>query len=140
MVQDSLKNLRAYSRGFLQTLVGGIATVAAVREFPFKVFSFPTDLRKLDFQVKNYSVDIPITIEEITGNRILTVNEITKECLDLLNKSILDTMNQTTMYGHGYLKLPKIGEVLHVRTPQRFANQDKGPGYKFKEGLNWLTT
>ena len=32
-------------RGFLQSLVGGIAAAAAVRTFPFRVFSFPTDVQ-----------------------------------------------------------------------------------------------
>ena len=29
-------------RGFLSTLVGGVAATAAVREFPFRVYSFPS--------------------------------------------------------------------------------------------------
>lgn len=33
-------------RGFLQALVGGVATAAAVRTFPFRVFSFPTAVAK----------------------------------------------------------------------------------------------
>jgi hypothetical protein len=32
-------------RNFVQTLVGGIATAAAVRTFPFRVFSFPRQIR-----------------------------------------------------------------------------------------------
>jgi hypothetical protein len=32
-------------RGFLGTLVGGVAAAAAVRTFPFKVFSFPTEIK-----------------------------------------------------------------------------------------------
>lgn len=31
-------------RGFLKMLVGGVATAAAVRTFPFRVFSFPTEI------------------------------------------------------------------------------------------------
>jgi hypothetical protein len=32
-------------RGFLGSLVGGLAVTAAVREWPFRVFSFPTDIQ-----------------------------------------------------------------------------------------------
>ncbi len=31
-------------RNFLKTLVGGVAATAAVRSFPFRVFSFPTEI------------------------------------------------------------------------------------------------
>ena len=31
-------------RGFLSTLVGGVAATAAVREFPFRVYSFPSTI------------------------------------------------------------------------------------------------
>lgn len=32
-------------RGFLGTLIGGIAGAAAVRTFPFRVFSFPSEIK-----------------------------------------------------------------------------------------------
>jgi len=31
-------------RGFLKTLIGGVAATAAVRTFPFRVFSFPSEI------------------------------------------------------------------------------------------------
>ena len=31
-------------RGFLRALVGGVATATAVRTFPFRVFSFPSEI------------------------------------------------------------------------------------------------
>jgi hypothetical protein len=31
-------------RNFLRAMVGGVATAAAVRSFPFRVFSFPTQI------------------------------------------------------------------------------------------------
>lgn len=31
-------------RNFLSTLIGGLATAAAVRTFPFRVFSFPKEI------------------------------------------------------------------------------------------------
>jgi hypothetical protein len=33
-------------RNFLSTLIGGVATAAAVRTFPFRVFSFPSEIVK----------------------------------------------------------------------------------------------
>lgn len=32
-------------RNFLTTLVGGVAVAAAVRTWPFRVYSFPTDIK-----------------------------------------------------------------------------------------------
>lgn len=32
-------------RGFLKALIEGVAVAAAVRTFPFRVFSFPTDIK-----------------------------------------------------------------------------------------------
>ena len=32
-------------RGFLGMMIGGIATAAAVRTFPFRVFSFPKEIK-----------------------------------------------------------------------------------------------
>lgn len=31
-------------RGFLRSLIGGVATATAVRTWPFRIFSFPTDI------------------------------------------------------------------------------------------------
>ena len=61
-------------RGFLGALIGGVASAAAVRTFPFRVFSFPTvvaeptfdlissttlaDLRE-DILYDNFFVDTP---------------------------------------------------------------------------------
>jgi hypothetical protein len=38
-------------RGFLGKLVGGIAAGAAVRTFPFRVFSFPSDIVRPPFRI-----------------------------------------------------------------------------------------
>ena len=32
-------------RNFLRTLIGGVASAAAVRTFPFRVFSFPKEIK-----------------------------------------------------------------------------------------------
>jgi hypothetical protein len=34
-------------RSFLRSLVGGVACAAAVRTFPFRVFSFPSEIQRL---------------------------------------------------------------------------------------------
>lgn len=36
-------------RNFVRTLISGIATTAAVRTFPFRVFSFPQNIRRVEF-------------------------------------------------------------------------------------------
>ena len=39
-------------RGFLGMMIGGIATAAAVRTFPFRVFSFPKEIKIAKFPVQ----------------------------------------------------------------------------------------
>ena len=36
-------------RGFLRMMVGGVATAAAARTFPFRVFSFPKEIQRASF-------------------------------------------------------------------------------------------
>lgn len=38
-------------RGFLRSLVGGVAAAAAVRTFPFRVYSFPTEVVSSNFEL-----------------------------------------------------------------------------------------
>lgn len=49
-------------RNFLRSMIGGVATAAAVRTFPFRVFSFPTDIvipdTPLDFKVASILQDL----------------------------------------------------------------------------------
>jgi hypothetical protein len=45
-------------RNFLRTLVGGLAATAAVRTWPFRVYSFPTEVKvyktfDMDYYVRN---------------------------------------------------------------------------------------
>jgi len=54
MQQDELHDLRTKGlvmdrRKFLSALIGGVATAAAVRTFPFRVFSFPKEITGPDF-------------------------------------------------------------------------------------------
>lgn len=44
-------------RSFLQTLVGGVATVAVVRTFPFRVYSFPREIVKPNLGNLNRALD-----------------------------------------------------------------------------------
>jgi hypothetical protein len=37
-------------RSFFHSMVGGVATAAAVRTWPFRVYSFPTELRLLSIE------------------------------------------------------------------------------------------
>ena len=43
-------------RAFLGTLVGGIATAVAVRTFPFRVFSFPSEITFERFSEVTYAM------------------------------------------------------------------------------------
>jgi hypothetical protein len=45
-------------RGFLTTLIGGIAGTAAVRTWPFRVYSFPADIVRVDpFKLPEATLD-----------------------------------------------------------------------------------
>ena len=48
-------------RGFLGMIIGGLATAAAMRTFPFRVFSFPTEIiapsRLSVYQITNLSLE-----------------------------------------------------------------------------------
>jgi hypothetical protein len=47
-------------RGFLQTMIGGVAAAAAVRTFPFRVFSFPSGSISLANLSEQAAID-PVT-------------------------------------------------------------------------------
>jgi hypothetical protein len=47
-------------RGFLGLLVGGLATAAAVRTFPFRVYSFPSEIEPVRFHLPD-----PLTAEQV---------------------------------------------------------------------------
>lgn len=49
-------------RNFLNSLIGGVAATAAVRTWPFRVFSFPTEVKPFDW----YTSDV-IRIDPIWG-------------------------------------------------------------------------
>lgn len=46
-------------RNFLKTLIGGIAATAAVRTWPFRVYSFPSEIKLGDIVGSNVIIRIP---------------------------------------------------------------------------------
>ena len=49
-------------RLFLRSMIGGVATAAAVRTWPFRVYSFPSDLRLLSIdELKRIYVERAMT-------------------------------------------------------------------------------
>jgi len=66
-------------RGFLQSLVGGIAATAAVRIWPFRVYSFPSEIKIAD------ATAIGIELENIPLEKFATI-WYSKEAVDLLKK------------------------------------------------------
>ena len=66
-------------RAFLGNLIGGVATAAAVRTWPFRVFSFPTEVKpvKLDlgFNVFDYAGLPMFTDAECPNSQIFFLSE-----------------------------------------------------------------
>jgi hypothetical protein len=54
-------------RGFLKNLIGGVAAAAAVRTFPFRVFSFPKEIKLPDY----YKIDWPVFQGELREGQYL---------------------------------------------------------------------
>lgn len=50
-------------RNFLRTLIGGVAVAAAERTFPFRVFSFPSEIITPTFRPIYYSETIALQLE-----------------------------------------------------------------------------
>jgi hypothetical protein len=63
-------------RNFLSALVGGVATAAAVQTFPFRVFSFPSEVEKVS----------PALIR--LDMRALTVTYYDKDAIEMLKRSM----------------------------------------------------
>lgn len=87
-------------RSFFKLMVGGIAAAAAVRTFPFRVFSFPAEIA------------VP------PANTFLPISMITKESLRILENSLKFTRYMS--YGEFEAEIP-IGSILNIRKPPRFA-------------------
>jgi hypothetical protein len=62
-------------RNFLRTLVGGIAAGAAVRTFPFRVFSFPTEIKRWWWTTPNITCDYACTSVAIQALELENIHE-----------------------------------------------------------------
>lgn len=86
-------------RGFLRSLVGGVAAASAVRTWPFRIFSFPTDI-----------VTPPAIVDDIAG---------WKE-LDRLLKEIYAPVIREQLFNTKYgLHMLAYGEGAERRIPMK---------------------
>ena len=88
-------------RGFLQSLVGGIATATAVRTWPFRVYSFPTE------------------------PQIFTVDEFRNFYVQPAVDALLKEWETDFAFASGitwdqFARANPIGSKVTVRLPQRF--------------------
>jgi hypothetical protein len=61
-------------RGFLKMMVGGVAAAAAVRTFPFRVFSFPKDIVSVGVNPVSLSMSMTWTeLAELLATRSLFI-------------------------------------------------------------------
>ena len=86
-------------------LVGGVAVAVAVPEWPFRVFSFPSN----------------IVIAPPAANSLLTIGMITRETLMILKNELTFTEAVSRNYDQEFRNAPKIGSVLNIRQPMRYA-------------------
>ena len=54
-------------RGFLHSLVGGIAATSAVRAWPFRVYSFPSEISFTDVQHAIDETALPLPIHHFSA-------------------------------------------------------------------------
>ena len=90
-------------RNFLRTLVGGIAATAAVRTWPFRVYSFPTEI-----------VSVPYSLDGGT----------TWTNFDLITAQTLAILRDEIVYDNFFVDTPWIKKLRRdgwkVRPPMRF--------------------
>jgi hypothetical protein len=55
-IWNQKSNKKMERRSFLRSLVGGVAVAAAVRTFPFRVFSFPSEIHLCPIMYGNLKV------------------------------------------------------------------------------------
>ena len=80
-------------RGFLQTLIGGIAATAAARTWPFRVYSFPSEIKIAD------ATAMGIELENLPLEKLATI-WYSKEAVDLLkNRFQFFAMDETRIDG-----------------------------------------
>jgi len=61
-------------RGFLRSLIGGVATTLAVQAFPFRVYSFPTEIVVPDLILSDDFGDLATIYYDRQALRILAEN------------------------------------------------------------------
>lgn len=91
-------------RNFFRSMIGGVAAAAAVRMFPFRVFSFPSEI-----------VVPPISRTDMLYGfgQLYPDNMMSAECLEVLKRELVLTNN--------FNKAFPIGSVVRIRVPQHFA-------------------
>ncbi len=88
-------------RNFLRSLIGGVAAAAAVRTFPFRVFSFPKEIKPLNVP------GIALTRDD--------VRKLLATMRDRLGRDI----GRDTIYLHPLEleRLKELGYIRHVELP-----------------------
>ena len=90
-------------RNFFRQMIGGVAATAAVRTFPFRVFSFPTDLRIVNPIVGQTNYFSGCSQGYMARIQALELENVAQEIPDLIR-------NEATLYR--YVKLRRTIEVL----------------------------
>jgi hypothetical protein len=60
-------------RGFLHSLVGGIAATAAVRTWPFRVYSFPSEIQLPTIATSTATGTLALNLQGLPLHRFATV-------------------------------------------------------------------
>ena len=63
-------------RQFLRNLIGGVAAASAVRAWPFRVFSFPTEIKPISIQAA----------ADFLGPGVIEINRYQAEIFDLVRR------------------------------------------------------
>jgi len=92
-------------RSFLSSLIGGVAATAALRTFPFRVYSFPSDIAtpQLLFNLGD--------IVEFEG--VFQINPLTRQELPILKKFVI----VENVYRRGTMTIAPISPHLHLSGP-----------------------
>ena len=101
-------------RGFLGMIIGGLATAAAVRTFPFRVFSFPT---------------------EIIAPSRLSVDQITNLSLEAIADQIPDLIERDAELYKMFLG-QRYGEYYDPTGPYMGLTRTTGPYPSSQRALN----
>jgi hypothetical protein len=77
-------------RNFLGTVVGGVAASAAIRTWPFRVYSFPKDIHTFSYAPElsrklRWNIDDPLLLEWIENkNYVWGVTATADDCFALI--------------------------------------------------------